>query len=132
MNQVQLMDALKERWDACTKCEIGTFSFQHVFGEGAIPARYLLIGEGPGISEDVLGQPFIGKSGKLLMSAFQKSGFRRSEMYITNLVACRPCDSKQGKNRAPHDYEILNCSDRIRNIIKFVRPKLIISVGSVS
>jgi DNA polymerase len=126
------MQKLEVKWKKCLRCTIGSYAFSHVVGEGSVPAKYLFVGEGPGVSEDVLGIPFIGKSGKLLREALKTSGFLPNEFYITNLVACRPCDQKSGPNRAPTDVEILNCSERLEELAKLVKPKLIVAVGSVA
>lgn len=120
------------KWNKCRKCPIGSKAFKHVVGEGAYPATYLFVGEGPGISEDVLGLPFIGKSGRLLRGALENAEFNPNEYYITNLVACRPCNSKNGPNRAPNGAEILNCSERIESLLKIVQPKIIVAVGAVA
>ena len=131
-NERKAMDGLEKKWDECRKCRIGSWSFQHVFGEGAVPAKFLFIGEGPGVSEDALGQPFIGRSGRLLRQVLRIVGFTEKDFFITNLVACRPCDGPGSTNRAPTYDEVWNCHNRVREIVHLVKPKIIIAVGNVA
>jgi uracil-DNA glycosylase family 4 len=123
---------LEERWNSCQRCRIGSWAFRHVYGNGAVPAKYLFIGEGPGVSEDVLGEPFVGKSGKLFRTILKELGFKDSQMFITNLVSCRPCDGPGKPNRAPDQLEINNCSRRLQEIMLHVKPKIIVAVGNVA
>jgi DNA polymerase len=133
MSQVidSLLD-LEERWAQCHKCRIGSWAYKHVFGCGAVPARYLFVGEGPGVSEDVLGEPFVGKSGRLLKQVLYALGFKPKQLYITNLVACRPCNGPKDSNRTPTQEEINNCSKRLHSIILLVNPKIIVAVGNTA
>jgi len=123
---------LEERWTSCQRCRIGSWAFRHVYGMGAVPAKYLFVGEGPGVSEDVLGEPFIGKSGRLFRQVLQALNFKAKDFYITNLVACRPCNGPGKPNRAPEPLEINNCSKRLNEIILHVKPKIIVAVGNVA
>lgn len=126
------LETLVQKWEDCNRCVIGNYAFKHVFGNGHHPAPFLFVGEAPGVSEDVIGNPFVGPSGKLLREALILAGYKNSDYFITNLVACRPTDKLGGKNRAPTHVEIGNCSSRLRAIISLVKPKIIVGVGNVS
>lgn len=118
------------KWATCTRCKIGAWAHRHVIGEGMIPAPMLFVGEGPGVSEDALGIPFVGLSGKLLKYALAEAGVGPELVYYTNLVACRPCDSPSKTNRPPSKTEVANCSERLEKIVFLVRPQIIVAVGS--
>lgn len=120
-----------ELWKACDSCMISEFAFQKVFFDGSYRPYWLFIGEGPGVSEDAIGQPFVGPSGRLLREAIDKTGFPRSAVAFTNLVACRPTDGPKEGNRAPDSDEVEACSDRLRGIINILKPKILVGVGKV-
>lgn len=123
------MDHL-QKWNACQLCEIGGQAFKHVFPRGEIPCDYLFIGEGPGASEDTLGEPFVGPSGQLLERALQKAGFDKYRLCFTNLLLCRPQIS--GENRTPTNFEIHNCSARLQEFVNLAEPaRGIIFLGAV-
>lgn len=126
------VETVAKTWEACRACVIGSFAFRHVFGKGTTPAKFLFIGEGPDVSEDALGEPFVGPSGRLLREALGEAGFCSSDIFITNLVACRPTDKLGGNNRAPTHEEIRKCSPRLKAIISLVKPLLIVAVGNVA
>ena len=86
-----------------------------------------MIGEGPGADEDAQGEPFVGKAGKLMNMAFDMLGVKREEVYIANIVKCRPPN-----NRNPQDDEAENCLDYLRNQVILVKPKIIVLLGSVA
>lgn len=132
MNEaIKIMRGLETKWARCRKCRIGSWAFQHVFGKGAVPAKLLFVGEGPGVTEDALGEPFVGKSGRLLRSVLQHI-FKKNEYYVTNLVACRPCDGPGEPNRAPDPGEIRNCHNRLASIVHLVDPEIVVAVGNVA
>ena len=87
----------------------------------------MCIGEGPGADEDALGEPFVGKAGKLMNMAFDMLGVKREEVYIANIEKCRPPN-----NRNPQDDEAENCLDYLRNQVILVKPKIIVLLGSVA
>ena len=87
----------------------------------------MLIGEGPGADEDRLGEPFVGKAGKLMNLAFQTIGLKREEVYIANIVKCRPPN-----NRNPEQDEANSCMNYLRNQVILVKPKIIVLLGSVA
>ena len=98
-----------------------------VFGVGNREADIMFIGEGPGADEDTQGEPFVGKAGKLMNMAFDMLGIKREEVYIANIVKCRPPN-----NRNPQDDEAENCLDYLRNQVILVKPKIIVLLGSVA
>lgn len=108
----------------CTACVLCQNRIQTVFGEGDPDASVMFIGEGPGQSEDEQGRPFVGRSGDLLDKQIQAMGFKRSEVYIANVVKCRPPN-----NRTPLADEVEACSGYLRRQIQIIRPKVIITLG---
>jgi uracil-DNA glycosylase family 4 len=122
---------VEAKWNSCRRCTIGRFAHKHVFFDGSPTAKFMFIGEGPGVSEDALGIPFIGRSGRLLREALKLAEFSEHEFCLTNLVACRPCEGQRETNRAPNIEEVLNCEDRLRETISAVKPKILIAVGNV-
>jgi len=98
-----------------------------VFGEGPINADLMFIGEAPGEEEDKQGRPFVGRSGQLLDLGIHKTGLSRSDVYITNIVKCRPPG-----NRNPSDGEIDECMPLLLSQIEFIKPKLIVLLGRVA
>jgi len=101
-----------------------------VIGRGLIPARLFFIGEAPGRSEDLLGEPFVGRSGQLLDRMLDEAGIIGG-YYITNCVRCRPCTS-EGENREPTGDEVLACMNNVLTLAKCVRPEIVIFVGKVA
>ena len=87
----------------------------------------MFIGEGPGADEDIQGIPFVGKAGKLMNMAFEGIGIDREQVYIANIVKCRPPG-----NRNPEDDEAVACLDYLRNQVMLVKPKIIVLLGSVA
>jgi hypothetical protein len=116
------------RWEHCTRCDIGRFAIEHVLFRGTVPCDLLFVGEAPGQTEDAVGYPFVGRSGKLLDEWIADAGV--TSYAITNTVACRPCGGRGTPNRAPQQYEKQNCRPRLLEFISEVaKPKLIITVG---
>ena len=120
-------DDLKKSIAECKKCRLCTNRTNIVLGEGNINAKIMFIGEGPGADEDRLGEPFVGKAGKLMDMAFEAVGIKRQEVYIANIVKCRP-----PANRNPEDDEAAACMDYLRNQVMIVKPKIIVLLGSVA
>ena len=98
-----------------------------VFGSGNPSAEIMFIGEGPGGDEDRLGEPFVGKAGKLLNMAFDVVGIKREEVYIANIIKCRP-----PANRDPEEDEITACMDYLRNQVMIIKPKIIVLLGRIA
>lgn len=111
----------------CQKCKLCKERKHIVFGEGNKEADLMLIGEGPGADEDMQGLPFVGKAGQLMNKAFQGLGLDRKEVYIANVVKCRP-----PKNRVPEDNEATACLDYLRNQVILIKPKIIVLLGSTA
>ncbi len=111
----------------CKKCKLCSNRNNIVFGTGNKQASLMFIGEGPGADEDKKGIPFVGKAGKLMNMAFDGIGINRDEVYIANIVKCRP-----PSNRNPEDDEAVACLDYLRNQVMLVRPKVIVLLGSVA
>lgn len=111
----------------CKKCKLCTGRNNIVFGTGNKEADLMFIGEGPGADEDREGEPFVGKAGKLMNMAFNGIGINREEVYIANIVKCRP-----PSNRNPEADEAEACIDYLRNQVMLVKPKVIVLLGSVA
>ncbi len=125
----QLLDTLYEPYKKCLQCPLGLLGRKNVvFGEGNPDADLLFIGEAPGKDEDEQGRPFVGRSGQLLNRALTLVGIQRSEVYITNIVKCRPPE-----NRVPLPIESSICMNiLLYNQIKIIRPRIICTLGSIA
>lgn len=111
----------------CNKCKLCSGRRNIVFGCGNKKANIMLIGEGPGADEDMQGIPFVGKAGILMNKAFEGLGFNRDNLYIANIVKCRP-----PQNRVPEDDEAEACLNYLRNQVLLVKPKIIVLLGSTA
>lgn len=111
----------------CKKCKLCQNRTNIVFGTGNKNAELMFIGEGPGADEDKEGIPFVGKAGKLMNEAFKGLGINREEVYIANIVKCRP-----PQNRVPEEDEATNCLNYLRNQVILVKPKIIVLLGSTA
>lgn len=120
-------EELEEVVKQCRKCRLCETRKNVVFGVGNREADIMFIGEGPGADEDAQGEPFVGKAGKLMNMAFDMLGIKREEVYIANIVKCRPPN-----NRNPQDDEAETCLDYLRNQVILVKPKIIVLLGSVA
>lgn len=120
-------EELEEVIKQCRKCRLCETRKNVVFGVGNREADIMFIGEGPGADEDAQGEPFVGKAGKLMNMAFDMLGIKREEVYIANIVKCRPPN-----NRNPQDDEAESCLDYLRNQVILVKPKIIVLLGSVA
>lgn len=111
----------------CTKCKLCTGRTNIVFGTGNKNADIMLIGEGPGADEDRQGEPFVGKAGILMNNAFAGLEINRENLYIANIVKCRP-----PQNRVPEKDEATACLNYLRNQVLLVKPKIIVLLGSTA
>lgn len=118
---------LEKSLENCQKCKLCKTRNNIVFGVGNREADIMLIGEGPGADEDMQGEPFVGKAGKLMDMAFEALGIKKEELYIANIVKCRP-----PFNRNPEQDEEQACLDFLRNQVILVKPKIIVLLGSVA
>lgn len=120
-------EQLEEQVKQCKKCKLYSNRNNVVFGTGNKNARLMFIGEGPGADEDIQGEPFVGKAGKLMNMAFETIGLKREDVYIANIVKCRP-----PSNRNPEDNEAIACLNYLRNQVILVKPQIIVLLGSVA
>ena len=111
----------------CSRCQLREKANGVVMGEGNTDNNIMLIGEGPGATEDRQGRPFVGRAGKLMDKIFDAVGLKREELYITNVVKCRPPD-----NRVPHQNEFEACVSILLAQIELIQPKLIVTLGSTA
>ena len=119
--------SLSEQVMACKACRLCETRTHTVFGEGNVQAALMLIGEGPGEQEDLSGRPFVGPAGQLLDRILMAAGFKRKDVYICNIVKCRP-----PHNRVPAEDECAACRDYLRGQVALVRPKVIVLLGSTA
>jgi len=124
-----LLDALYEPYITCNACPLGKLGRTNVvFGEGNPNAKLMFIGEGPGEREDLLNRPFVGRTGNLLTKVMEAVGINRTDVYITNIVKCRPPN-----NRNPLPIESSRCINLLLlNQIAIIRPKTICLLGSIA
>jgi uracil-DNA glycosylase len=130
----QLFDELRTKVLACTKCpNLVTFRHSVVFGVGNQRAELMFVGEAPGADEDRQGEPFVGRAGELLTKIIQTMGFQRSEVYIANVLKCRP-DLPPGTpgNRQPTPAEMATCLPYLREQIELIRPKVMVALGGTA
>ena len=120
-------DDLKKSIAECKKCRLCTNRTNIVLGEGNINAKIMFIGEGPGADDDKQGLPFVGKAGQLMNKAFQALGINREEIYIANIVKCRP-----PSNRVPEEDEAQACLNYLRNQVVLIKPEIIVLLGSTA
>lgn len=120
-------EPLRARVLACTRCELHKQRTQAVFGVGDYNAQWLIIGEAPGADEDRQGEPFVGRAGKLLDNMLLAIGLKREEVYIANIVKCRPPN-----NREPTPEEAQTCAPYLARQIALIKPKIILAVGRIA
>lgn len=121
------LSQLAEQIRSCQRCRLAQTRLQAVPGEGPERAPFLLIGEGPGFHEDRQGRPFVGRSGDLLETLLASIGLGRRDVFIANVVKCRPPD-----NRDPLPDEIEACRPYLDRQIELIQPKLVITLGRIS
>ncbi len=126
-HDITTMQDLEENARSCRLCPLRDGCKQVVFGVGPQNADIMLVGEGPGQSEDEIGEPFVGKAGQLLDRILEAAGITRSKVYITNVVKCRPPG-----NRLPNPNEIALCRGYLEAQIRLIKPKLIICLGALA
>lgn len=124
---IDSLDALREIVIQCKECELRQSAKGVVFGEGNSKARIMLIGEAPGKTEDDTGKPFVGRAGHLLDIMLEANGFSREEVFITNIVKCRPPG-----NRMPSSEEVQACLPNLKAQIRAIKPDIIVLLGALS
>lgn len=112
---------------ACERCPLAATRKKAVPGEGPADARILFIGEGPGFNENEQGRPFVGAAGQLLNDLLVQAGLKREDVYITNVVKCRP-----PQNRDPEAEELKACGDYLERQIALINPEVIVTLGRFS
>ena len=118
------LDTLRDQIHDCLKCPLGQTRIKFVFGTGNPKAEVMFIGEAPGADEDAQGEPFVGRAGQLLNKIIEAVGMKREEVYICNIIKCRPPN-----NRAPLPTESETCTPYLMKQIELIRPKFIICLG---
>lgn len=118
---------LRARVAACTACELHRSRTQTVFGVGSERADWLVIGEAPGAEEDRRGEPFVGRAGKLLDAMLAAAGLAREDVFIANILKCRPPN-----NRDPQPAEVVACEGYLARQIELLAPRLIVALGRVA
>jgi DNA polymerase len=118
---------IREDLGECTRCKLHTTRHKIVFGDGNPKAQLVFVGEGPGHDEDMQGLPFVGRAGKLLTQMIEAMGLQRQDVYICNVVKCRPPE-----NRQPEKDEVAACSPFLMRQIDTIAPKVIVCLGSTA
>jgi uracil-DNA glycosylase family 4 len=118
---------IREDLGECTRCKLHKHRHTIVFGDGHPQAELVFVGEGPGADEDAQGLPFVGRAGKLLTQMIEAMGLQRQDVYICNVVKCRPPE-----NRTPEDDEITTCSPFLLRQLEVISPKVIVCLGAVA
>ncbi len=120
------LEQLGQMCSTCTTCKLASTRQNVVFGQGDPDARLMMIGEGPGQEEDRTGKPFVGQAGQLLEQILGAVGMNRADIYIANVVKCRP-----PQNRNPEPEEIASCDHWLLEQIKLIRPQILVTLGNV-
>jgi len=118
---------IREDLGECTRCKLHSTRNKIVFGDGNPKADLVFVGEGPGADEDAQGLPFVGRAGKLLTQMIEAMGLQRKDVYICNVVKCRPPE-----NRQPEEDEVSTCSPFLLRQIDAIAPKVIVCLGAVA
>jgi DNA polymerase len=127
MSAEEILAQVAREVSQCTRCELHRTRKNAVAGEGPANAEIMLIGEGPGFHENEQGRPFVGAAGKFLEELLAQAGLKRSDVWIGNVVKCRPPG-----NRDPLPAELSECDDYLERQIKAINPKIIITLGRFS
>lgn len=127
INKQQSLDKIVEEMGACTRCKLHRTRKNIVFGEGNPDAKLMFVGEAPGADEDVQGQPFVGRAGQLLTRIIEAIDLKRSEVYIGNIIKCRP-----PSNRNPEEDEVCACIPFLRKQIEVIDPDIICTLGNIA
>lgn len=123
----QKLENIKQNVIKCTKCDLSKTRTNSVPGKGNFHSEVIFVGEAPGRNEDKNGEPFIGVAGKKLSAALEDAGITREEVYITNIVKCRPPN-----NRVPTTTERNTCQDYLKQEISIIKPKIICILGNTA
>ena len=127
LSTAQTLSEIREELGDCTRCRLCETRKNIVFGEGNPNARLVFVGEGPGRDEDTQGRPFVGRAGQLLTKIIQAMKLERKDVYICNVVKCRPPG-----NRNPEPDEVASCEPFLAKQIESINPEVIVCLGSVA
>lgn len=122
--KIPSLDTLKQETLHCKRCDLCQTRTNVVFGAGNPRAKLMFVGEAPGMDEDLQGIPFVGKAGRLLTKIIEAMGLKRKDVYISNILKCRPPN-----NRNPLPTEILTCEEYLFRQIEIIRPQVICALG---
>lgn len=122
-----VLKSLRDLIGDCRRCKLSEGRTNIVFGEGNVNARIMFIGEGPGKEEDIQGRPFVGDAGQLLTRLIEKMSLDREDVYIANIVKCRP-----PMNRDPQEDEIATCFPFLQKQIEIIAPRVIVTLGKIA
>jgi len=111
----------------CVACDLANSRTNTVFGVGDVNADWMIVGEAPGADEDRQGEPFVGRAGQLLNNMLLAIGLKREQVYIANILKCRPPN-----NRDPHPEEVVKCEPFLKRQVELVNPKIILAVGRIA
>ncbi|MSN24967.1 MAG: uracil-DNA glycosylase [Geobacter sp.] len=123
--QHETLEQIRKNLGDCQRCKLGATRNQLVFGVGNSNARLVFVGEGPGADEDMKGEPFVGDAGRMLNRIIAAMGLQREEVYICNVVKCRP-----PQNRNPEKDEITTCSPFLLRQLHSIKPEVIVALGT--
>ena len=119
------LEKIDDEVHRCRKCQLGSLRTNAVPGEGNPNAQIVFVGEGPGADEDAQGRPFVGRAGQLLDKVIAAMGLKRSDVFICNILKCRPPD-----NRDPRPEEIISCLPYLQRQIELINPDVIVALGA--
>jgi uracil-DNA glycosylase family 4 len=125
--KVSPFEDLIEEVNTCRKCDLHKSRTNAVFGKGPVGADIMIIGEAPGRDEDIKGIPFVGRAGRKLDDMFSAAGIKKSDVFITNVVKCRPPG-----NRNPEPIEMKKCRPYLLKQIEIIQPKVIVLLGNIA
>jgi uracil-DNA glycosylase len=126
-DKLSALKVIREDIGDCTRCRLHKGRTNLVFGVGNVNADLMFVGEGPGADEDAKGEPFVGRAGQLLNNMISAMGIKREDVYIANVVKCRP-----PSNRTPEKDECDTCSPFLMRQIDVIKPKVIVALGAVA
>lgn len=121
------MEEIRENVIACTRCDLCKTRTKAVPGKGSLDSKIVFIGEAPGRTEDLRGEPFVGSAGKKLTEALERNGISRDSVYITNVVKCRPPE-----NRVPTEGERAACAGYLQAELDIIKPKIVCVLGNTA
>jgi len=124
-DSVRELEKIADEVRQCCKCDLGSLRTNAVPGEGKPNARIVFVGEGPGADEDAQGRPFVGRAGQLLDKVIAAMGLKRSDVFICNILKCRPPE-----NRDPRPDEIISCLPYLQRQIELINPEIIVALGA--